>query len=221
MLHHSFTLVYNFPVATYFCVPLYYYVTDTTDLQRAEVVFFENNIFLLCLLADNSPALGCSIRLRLRNTNDSQSDDVFELRRPTSEPGSDDVIVSNCNTSTNRYLAYREIVGVDLEGDGSLGEVWLRVNETEAESLDEFTRLTNCTLPQPRKCVYMYMYCVYMYMYCVYLVYTGTCIFMFACIVSSKSGREGGREREGGKKKRKKRERERGREGGREGGKEI
>ena len=58
--------------------------------------------------------------------------------------------------STNQYLAYSEIVGVDVEGDGSLGEVWLRVNETEAESLDEFTRLTNCTLPQPRKCVYMY-----------------------------------------------------------------
>ena len=78
---------------------------------------------------------------------------------------------------------------MDLEGDGSLGEVWLRVNETEAESLDEFTRLTNCTLPQPRKCVYMYIHCI---------------VFIFACILVGRVGEKGK-----GKRKRKERERER------------
>lgn len=129
--------------------------TDTTDLQSAEVVFFENNIFLRCFFANNSQALGCVIRLSISSTNDTESDDTFELRR---QPGiNNDIVISNCNSTTNRRVAYSEIVGVDLEGDGMVGDVSLQVAVIEVENESNFTQLTNCTLAQQGMCVHQYI----------------------------------------------------------------
>ena len=103
------------------------------------------------MLAANSPALGCSIRLSLGRDNDTQSDDTFELRRrPSSGQGINDIIiVSSCNQSTNQRKAYDDIVGVDIESDGTLGVVERKVVVTVLDSEQNFTRLTKCVRPVP------------------------------------------------------------------------
>ena len=53
-------------------------------------------------------------------------------------------------------MAYSEIVGVDLEGDGMVGDVSLQVAVMEVENESNFTQLTNCTLAQQGLCVHQY-----------------------------------------------------------------
>lgn len=123
----------------------------TSDLRSAQVVFFENNIYLSCVLARNSPALGCSIRLTLAtNTNDSQPDAIFDLLRNEMPSNTDDIILSNCTMSTNRKAAYDEerTVGVAIREDDVPVSVTVPVALSEEGSADNFTRITNCTLPQ-------------------------------------------------------------------------
>ena len=124
-----------------------FYHADTGDLQSALVVFFENNVYLGCVLARNSPALGCSIMLSLAtNTNTTQADETFDLLRTTGESNSDDVILSSCNMTTNRNGAYDEtrIMGVAIQEGGSLGGVSLQA----AVQVVSEGNFTNCTLPQ-------------------------------------------------------------------------
>ena len=130
--------------------------TATSDLQSAQVVFFGNNIYLRCVLARNSPALGCSIRLTLAtNTNGTEPDATFDLLQ-TGAPN--DVMLSNCTSSTNRREAYDEerVVGVVIREDDVMASVVIPVAISEEVSADNFTRITNCTLPQQGQNVYMY-----------------------------------------------------------------
>ena len=123
-------------------------LADTSDLQSLNVVIlFERNIFISCTFANNSLAAGCSVRLPLLGSNDTTSGDVFELRRPRPfRP--DDVMITQCNVSTNQRMTYDDIVGVAVREDGTLGEVVLVAMETEADDEGSYTQDTGCTLPQ-------------------------------------------------------------------------
>ena len=62
----------------------------------------------------------------------------------------DDVILSNCTILTNQKEAYDEerVVGMAIREDGMPASVVVRVTVSEESSAENFTRLTNCTLPQ-------------------------------------------------------------------------
>ena len=138
--------------------------TATSDLQSAQVVFFENNIYLSCVLARNSPAVGCSIRLTLAtNTNDTQPDATFDLLRNEVLSNTDVAILSNCTMSTNQKAAYDEerVVSVAIREDDVLASVIVPVTLSEEGSADNFTRITNCTLPQQGQNMYPVCTCVH------------------------------------------------------------
>ena len=49
--------------------------------------------------------------------------------------------------SSNQRIAYDDIVGVDVESDGTLGMVELKVVDMVIGSEENFTRLTECVRP--------------------------------------------------------------------------
>ena len=120
----------------------------TSDLQLVRVTIFERNIFISCSFANRSLAIGCSVRLRLLNANDSTSDDVFELRRPQGAGQNDVIVTTQCNETTNQRVAYDDIVGVELREGGAVGEVVLVAMETMLDDGRNFTQSTGCSLPQ-------------------------------------------------------------------------
>ena len=125
----------------------------------------------MCVLARNSPAQGCSIRLTLAtNINGTQPDATFDLLRSTTMTNTDDIILSNCTVSANRKEAYDEerVVGVAIREDGIQASVAVRVTLSEEGSADNFTRVTNCTFPQQGQSMHMYMY---MYVYSLYVLW--------------------------------------------------
>ena len=71
--------------------------------------------------------------------------------------------------SANRKEAYDEerVVGVAIREDGTQASVAVPVTLSEEGSADNFTRVTNCTLPQQGQNVHMYMY---MYVYSLYVL---------------------------------------------------
>ena len=92
--------------------------------------------------------------------NNTQSDDTFELQRESSVTGSrNSFMLTNCTMSTNQRAAYSEIVGVDLEADGSLGEIEIPVTVVTADSGERFTSLTPCTLPTLSESLYAGLFC--------------------------------------------------------------
>jgi hypothetical protein len=107
--------------------------TDTTDVQSAKVMFFENRLFLRCSFVDNSEARGCIVRLTLSSTNETES---FEVSR---ESG------SLCTTANNQRKAYSSVVVSDLEGSGMMGNVSLNItaNVLNLPSM-QYTELIGC-----------------------------------------------------------------------------
>ena len=135
----------------------------TGDLQSAQVVFFENNIYLRCTLARNSPALGCSIRLTLAtNPNNTEPDATFDLLQTEVPSNTDDVILSNCTMTANRIEAYDDerVVGVVIREDDVVASVIIPVTLSEEDSAVNFTRITNCTLPQQGQNTCMHPVCL-------------------------------------------------------------
>ena len=114
---------------------------DTTDVQVAEAIFFENNLYLRCTFAVNSAAQGCLIRLSISGSNDT-----------------DDFIVSreaeySCNRTNNRLEAYSDVTVSDLEENGMMGNVSLMVVPMEVDTLDDFIVQTRCTAPEVGTCL--------------------------------------------------------------------
>ena len=84
------------------------------------------------------------------NVNGTQPDVTFDLLRTGGAQVSGEIVISNCNTSTNRKAAYDEerIVGVVIQEDGDLGKLSLAPLVSEVETAEDFMKLTNCSLPQ-------------------------------------------------------------------------
>ena len=107
---------------------------DTTDVQSAEVVFFENRLFLRCSFADNSQAQGCIIRLTLSSTNETER---FQISHRSG---------SLCTTANNQREAYSSVVILDWEENGMEGNVSLDTAQTvvNVSTLEQYTEITGC-----------------------------------------------------------------------------
>ena len=124
----------------------YVIILDTTDVQRAEAVFFENRLFLRCSFAGNSQARGCAIILTLSGTNETER---FEVNAVSG--GSN----SLCTMADNQRDAYRSVEAVDIEMNGSDGILRLEVTTTVLTTEEEYIATTRCR--QPSKHIYIIM----------------------------------------------------------------
>lgn len=116
-----------------------YFSADTSDVQTARVVFFENNVFLTCSFASGSLATGCVFTF-LVNQNGTGTEQFMVQQSMGSQ---------QCNVTTNQRNGYLDISVLDLEADGlSLGAVVLSVNTELVNSEAEYTQMTGCTIPQ-------------------------------------------------------------------------
>jgi hypothetical protein len=111
---------------------------DTTDVQRAEAVFFENRLFLRCSFAANSQARGCAVILTLSGRNDTER---FELDA-TSGGNS-----SLCTEANNQREAYSSVKALDIEANGSDGVVRLDIAPAVLETEGEYVAMTGCRQP--------------------------------------------------------------------------
>ena len=105
---------------------------DTTDVQRAEVVFYENDLYLHCTFADNSKATGCVFELVLKNSNRTER---FNVTRQSGKL---------YTTANNQREFYSSVLVVDWEENGMVGNVTLDITSIvrNVSSLAEFTELT-------------------------------------------------------------------------------
>ncbi len=111
---------------------------DTSDVQTARVIFFEDNVFLSCSFAGGSVAQGCRFTFQV-NRNDT-GNELFSVLR--SERG------EQCNSSVNQYNGYDAISVLDVEEDGALGQLPLAVELVVIESQVEYVELTGCRVQQ-------------------------------------------------------------------------
>ena len=121
--------------------------SDTTDVQRAEAIFFDNRLFLRCSFAANSQARGCAIILTLTGSMETER---FELGAPSG--GSS----SLCTEADNQKEAYSSVEVLDIEADGSDGVVRLNITSTVVvlPTEGEYEAMTGCR--QPSKYWYDY-----------------------------------------------------------------
>ena len=114
------------------------FAPDTSDVQTARVVFFENNVFLTCSFAGGSVAQGCRFTFQVnRNATDNELFLVLRL-----ESG------QQCNNSVNEHNGYVNISAVDVEEDGTLGRQSLVVVAVVVESEAEYEEMTGCRVRQ-------------------------------------------------------------------------
>ena len=116
-----------------YIVPL----TDTTDVQTVQAVFFQNRLFLQCSFADNSQARGCVFTLVLIGSNNET--ERFEVRRQGNAG-------SLCTTANNQREVYSSVLVMDWEENGEDGSVTLNVTNVvmNVSTLAEYTSLTGC-----------------------------------------------------------------------------
>ena len=113
-------------------------LADTSDVQTAEVVFFENNVFLSCSFADDSSAVGCVFTFQV-NQNGTGNEQIVLMQSVGGQ---------QCNTTANQRNGYTEIFVQDLESDGvSMGQLSLPAEVTLLESAAEYSQLTGCSVP--------------------------------------------------------------------------
>ncbi len=110
----------------------------TTDTQIANITLFENNIFMNCVFATNSNALGCVFQLNVTNGTES-----FFLPRSSS-------MTSQCNQTMNQPDAYEfPLFANDREADGGIGTSAIMVEHVILEDAQSYTSNTGCTIPPP------------------------------------------------------------------------
>ena len=116
----------------------YYDHADTTGVQRAEAIFFENWLYLYCTFANNSLTSGCLIKLSLRESNETED---YEIPH---------AVGYTCSmTNYNQFEAYSGITGtvVDIKtGPGAEGNFSLNVSARVIYSREEFVNATRCVL---------------------------------------------------------------------------
>ena len=110
----------------------------TSDVQRASIVFFQNNIFMNCSFANSVAGRGCIFNLSLVNTSE-----LFYLPR-------DGVmaVTSQCNTTSSQSMAYTSFAVLDWESDGSPGQLPILVpRPLDIAEETNYTQLTGCIVP--------------------------------------------------------------------------
>ena len=117
-----------------------YFSPDTTDVQTAEAIFFENilnRLFLRCSFAEGSQAKGCVVILTLTGTNATER---FNVTR-SGDSG------SLCTMADNQLEAYKSVEVFDFEANGNVGSLGLNVSSTVLATEEEYIRLTGCRDP--------------------------------------------------------------------------
>ena len=112
---------------------LYYHPADTTDVQGVKVIYFRDRLFLRCSFADNSQARGCAIRLSLADSNDTENYEF--IRESDTLP---------CFETDYRLDAYDDVVVINIEENGMLGNGNLTVRVPQETSEQMYTELTGC-----------------------------------------------------------------------------
>jgi hypothetical protein len=107
---------------------------DTTAVQTAQAVFFENNVFLTCSFADGSVPDGCVFKFRV-NQNGTGDEEIQVLRSMGSQ---------QCNVTANQLNGYMGIFAFDM---GS-GVVPIQVDTLMISTEAEFTNITGCIIPE-------------------------------------------------------------------------
>ena len=113
--------------------------TGTTDVQTAAIVFFQTNIFVTCVFALESDAVGCVLQLELANGEV----DAFPVARSG-------VTTTQCLQSPNQRDAYVNLTVFDLEDGEDMGTVPFVVTQpTLLDDADSYTEMTGCGIPEP------------------------------------------------------------------------
>jgi hypothetical protein len=110
---------------------------DTTDVQSAEVMYFQNYLFLRCFFANNfQQARGCAVRLTLADSNEIETYQ-FLL---------DDGVLPCFRTDFRLDAAvYNEVVAIiDIEEDGVLGSGNITVVPVNVTTEEMYTEITGC-----------------------------------------------------------------------------
>lgn len=114
---------------------------DTSDVQTAQVVFYENNVFLSCSFADDSSASGCVFTFQV-NQNGTGNEQFVLLQSVGGQ---------QCNTTDNQQNGYTEISVQDLEDvvmdQLSLGQLSLLAEVTVLDSAADYSQQTGCSVP--------------------------------------------------------------------------
>ena len=117
-----------------------FHYSDTTDVQRAEAIFFENRLFLRCSFASSSQARGCAVILTLTGSTETERFDLSIMS---------DGSASLCAEANNQREAYSSVEALDVEANGSDGVVRLYINSTVTVLMNEgeFIDMTGCRQP--------------------------------------------------------------------------
>ena len=97
-----------------------------------EAIFYKNNFSLRCSFANNSVATGCLVKLLLRNNNETEDFKINHEKK------------FSCNITNNHLEAYSGLVVLDVEADGSEGNISLPVFPREVSTLNEYMLETGC-----------------------------------------------------------------------------
>ena len=109
----------------------------TTDVQAAQIVLFETNVFITCTFALGTNARGCVVTLLLLNSSES-----FYISQ-SGQSG------SHCNQTMNQGDAYVNFTAVDIESNGDRGTGVLYVLPQIIEDVGAYTGMTGCVIPEP------------------------------------------------------------------------
>lgn len=111
-----------------------FFTLDTSYVQRAQVFFFENTIFLNCTFADNIAGIGCAFGFQDRS--------VFIFLPST---GSQSIGSQQCNSTTNQINSNSAISVFDLESNGTvMVPVAVPVQVIVVGNEETFTDVTEC-----------------------------------------------------------------------------
>ena len=109
------------------------FLLDTSDVQTAQVVFFENNVFLTCMFANGTETQGC--RFTFQVNNNATDNEIYTVLR--SEGG------QQCNTTINQRNGYEDISVLDAE---LISQLSLAVETMVVSSEVEYVDLTGCRI---------------------------------------------------------------------------
>lgn len=108
--------------------------SDTTAVQTARAIFFENNVFLSCSFAGGSVVEGCVFMFQV-NQNGTGTEEFVVLQTMGN---------GQCNVTANQVNGYMDISAFDLGSN----EVPITVDTVMLASEIDFTRMTGCTVEQ-------------------------------------------------------------------------
>jgi hypothetical protein len=98
-------------------------------------VFYKNQLFLQCTFADDSKAQGCALNLTLFGGNGTETHKIFRKDGDTTHTG--------CFNINNQLGAYRDIIVLDIEEDGTNGNIGLTIDDPVNVSMKE--NFTHCS----------------------------------------------------------------------------